>query len=255
MKKDILKGLKASKSKAFAHSLKYIIKESNKNLNAKALNYAVVQLKPEQTPIGKVLFSYIINGFFLKEGEPIPSSHTNIWASVKMAETFVELGYAVDVIHWKNDSFIPKERYSAIVDVRHNLDRLAPRLNDDCIKIAHLDTSHIIFHNAAESQRLLDLQNRRGISLQPHRFEMPNQLIENANYATTGGNDACIDTFKYAGKKIFKLPSPCAAMYEWSNNKNWAEVRNNFLWFSSSGFVHKGLDLALEAFSDLPDCN
>src|SRR5205085_6890304 len=31
--------------------------------------------------------------------------------------------------------------------------------------------------------------------------------------------------------------------------------RTRFLWLSSGGLVHKGLDLALEAFAAMPDCH
>ncbi|HID96999.1 MAG TPA: glycosyltransferase family 1 protein [Thermodesulfobacteriaceae bacterium] len=185
---------------------------------------------------------------------PIPKKHTNIWQSVKMAKIFADLGYAVDVISWTNNTFIPQKNYSFFVDVRHNLQRLTPFLNEDCIKIMHLDTASIIFHNAAEAKRLLDVQSRRGITLRPRRFEMPNLGLEHADYATSVGNDFTLDTFSYSKKKIFKVPTPCAILKDFPN-KNWARCRNRFLWFSSSGLVHKGLDLALEAFARLPDCH
>lgn len=209
---------------------------------------------PEGTSQGRVLFSYIIDGFLLKPGEPVPNGHTNIWQTMKMVETFVELGYEVDVIHWTNNSFVPKEEYSFFVDVRRNLERLAPLLNKECVKIMHLDTAHILFHNAAEAKRLLKLQERRGVTLQPRRYETPNLGIEHADYATTGGNDFTISTFKYANKKIFRLPGPCAIMLDWPR-KEWDQCRKHFLWFSSGGLVHKGLDLALEAFREMPDCH
>jgi glycosyltransferase involved in cell wall biosynthesis len=221
----------------------------------KGADTKLITLEPEQPSRGKVLFSYIINGFLLKPGKPVPINHTNIWQSLRMAETFVELGYTVDVISWKNDTFIPKGDYSAFVDVRRNLERITPLLNRDCVKIAHLDTAHILFHNAAEARRLLELQERRGIILTPHRFELPNLAIEHADVATTGGNDFTVNTFKYANKPIYKLPSPCAITYDWINGKNWDACRKRFLWFSSSGLVHKGLDLVLDTFLRLPDCH
>jgi len=146
----------------------------------------------------------------------------------------------------------PKGTIRFFVDVRRNLERLAPLLNEDCAKIMHLDTAHILFHNAAEAKRLLQLQERRGVTLRPRRFEMPNLGIEHADHATTGGNDFTIGTFKYANKKIFRLPSPCAIMIDWPKRK-WDQCRNHFLWFSTGGLVHKGLDLALEAFKEMPD--
>ena len=213
----------------------------------------VITLYPEGAPQGRVLFSYIIDGFLSQPGIPISNRHTNIWQSVKMAETFVELGYEVDVIHWTNQIFIPKGNYSFLVDVRRNLERLAPLLNQDCVKIFHFDTTHILFHNAAGAKRLLQLQERRGVTLKHQRFEQPNFGIEHADYVTSVGNDFTLSTFKYANKKTFKLPQPCGIMLDWQE-KIWDQCRSNFLWFSSGGLVHKGLDLALEAFKELPEC-
>jgi len=214
----------------------------------------IISLKPEGPYRGKALVSYIIDGFLLEKGESIPKTHTNIWQSVQIATTFVEMGYEVDFIHYTNHSFVPKDRYSVFVDVRHNLQRLAPLLNKDCVKIMHIDHAHILFHNAAEASRLLALQKRRGITLRPRRFEMPNYGIENADAATTTGNEFTIDTFGYAKKKIYRLPVPCGIMYDLPN-RNFDKIRKKFLWFSSSAPVHKGLDLALDAFKDMPDCH
>lgn len=211
----------------------------------------VITVSPDGDTKGKVLFSYIISGLVLKTGELMSNKHTNVWQTVKMVETFVELGYEVDVIHYENYSFIPHRDYAFFVDVRHNLERLTPKLNRDCVKIMHLDTAHILFHNAGEARRLLQLQKRRGITLKPRRFEMPNLGIEYADYGTTGGNNFTVDMFKYANKKIFKLPSPCAIMLDWQE-RDWEQCKTSFLWFSSGGLVHKGLDLALDAFREMP---
>lgn len=53
-------------------------------------------------------------------------------------------------------------------------------------------------------------------------------------------------------KKIFKLPSPCGIILDWLT-RDWEQCQKTFLWFSSSGLVHKGLDLALEAFKEMPE--
>ena len=212
----------------------------------------VVKLYSKGTPKGKVLFSYILEGFLLEQGTPVPKTHTNIWQSLKMAATFVDLGYEVHVIDYKNTTFVPEEEYAVFVDVRRNLERVGPMLNNNCIKIMHLDTANIQFHNAANAKRHLELQNRRAITLRPKRFEMPNTGIEHADFATTTGNDFTVSTFRYAKKKIFKLPSPCGISLPWPE-RDWRNCRKNFLWFSSSGLVHKGLDIALDVFKQMPD--
>lgn len=258
MKSKIWSYFRDTTAYAIARGIKNGMLEVQKEIKQRKapekLEKAVVSLYPQDACRGKVLLSYMIEGFLLKPGTPIPKTHTNLWQTVKMAEIFLSLGYEVDVINYTNNSFIPTGNYSFLVDIRHNLKRLAPLLNKDCIKIMHLDTAHILFHNAAESKRLLQLQERREITLRPRRFERPNLGIEFADYATTGGNDFTVDTFKYSKKKIFKLPSPCGIMLDWPK-KDWDKCRKRFLWFSSRGLVFKGLDLALEAFKEMPDCH
>lgn len=36
-------------------------------------------------------------------------------------------------------------------------------------------------------------------------------------------------------------------------NKNYKDAKKHFLWFGSSRLIHKGLDLLLEIFKELPD--
>ena len=253
MKNRFFKNFRDSTAYLVARKINRLGSEIRKEIEErKSPENAVITLRPERDSRGRVLFSYIIDAFLLPSGEPISKSHTNFWQSWQMAQTFVELGYEVDVIHWTNHRFLPKGNYSIFVDVRRNLERLGPLLNEDCIKIMHIDTAHILFHNAAEAQRLLQLQTRRGITLLPRRFEMPNLGIEHADYATATGNDFVVGTFKYSQKKIFKLPSPCGITLDWPK-RDWGQCRGSFLWFSSGALVHKGLDLALEAFAEMPE--
>lgn len=230
-------------------SLRDIIDERHEKLSGRN---QVVCLHPKGPVRGRVLVSYIIDGFLLAPGEQIPKTHTNIWMSVKIAQTFQELGYIVDFIHYTNRNFVPEKEYAVLVDVRHNMERLAPLLNTDCIKIMHIDAAHMLFHNAAEAGRLLALQQRRGITLRPQRFEMPNYCIEHADYATATGNEFTINTFNYANTPIFRLPTPCGILMDLPA-RDVDQCRRHFMWFSSSGSVHKGLDLALETFATLPD--
>ena len=213
----------------------------------------VVSLKPERRSRGNVLFSYISAPFLLKPGEPIPTFHTQHWESWRMATTFLDFGYSVDVINYTNQTFLPDKDYAVVVDARRNLERLAPLLKSDCIKIMHLDTSHILFHNAAEASRLLALQQRRKVTLQPRRFEMPNRGIEHADCATMMGNGFTSRTYRYANKRIYCLPISAPVVYPWPEEKHFESCRKRYIWFASGGMVHKGLDLVLEVFAKLPD--
>jgi glycosyltransferase involved in cell wall biosynthesis len=222
-----------------------------------ARNLRSVTLKPATPPRGRVLLSYILDGFLSDRDQRSPSHpaywHTNAWESRLMAQTFLDLGYQVDAISWLNRMFLPKGNYTAFVDVRHNMERLAPLVGPDCLKIMHLDAAHLTFLNAAESRRLLELQRRRGVTLTPRRFEPPNLGIEHADCATMLGNDFTRSTYRYAGKPIYPVPLPSNVTFPWPQDKNWEECARTFLWLGSGGLVHKGLDLVLEAFAAMPD--
>ncbi len=216
-------------------------------------NQRAISLKPEKTEQGNVLLSFIIDPFLLKPGQPIPNTHTHYWESLQMARTFLELGYSVDVISYKNQGFTPQKDYAFFIDARWNMQRLGPLLNRDCVKIMHLDTAHILFHDTAELRRLLALQQRRGVTLRPRRFEMPNLGIEQADCATLLGNEFTLSTYRYANKPIYRVPISTPVLYPWPEEKDFEACRKRFLWLSSDGMVHKGLDLLLETFAQMPE--
>ena len=213
----------------------------------------VISLKPEGPSRGNVLLSYINDPFFLKPGQPVSKVHQNHWESLQMARTFLDLGYCVDVIHWLNQKFVPRKDYGFFVDVRVNLERLAPLLNEDCTKILHIDSAHWLYHGTAQYRRLLALQQRKGITLPSAKVVHPNWAIEHADYATIKGNEFTISTFRYANKPIYRVRSSVIALYPWSEGKDFGDCRKRFLWLGSSGLVHKGLDLVLDAFAEMPE--
>lgn len=169
-----------------------------------------------------------------------------------MAQTFLALGYGVDVIRFTNRSFRPRAPYRIAIDTLLNLERLAPALPEDCLKILHADSAHWLFHATAQHQRLSALKQRRGISLPPMKEVAPNRAIETADCATVLGNSFTMDTYRYAGKPLLRVPVSSPLTFDWPEGKDFASVRTSFLWFGSTGFVHKGLDLVLEAFAGLP---
>ena len=211
-----------------------------------------ISLKPEGPQRGNVLLSYINDPFYLKPGEALPNSHTHYWESLQIAKAFLDLGYGVDIIRYSNHSFVPAKDYSFIIDARTNLERLSPLLNKDCVKIMHLDTAHWLFHSTAQHRRLWELQQRRGITLHPWKTVTPNWGIEHADCATILGNDFTINTYQYAKKPIYRLRITTPVLYPWSE-KDFDACRKRFLWFGSAGLVHKGLDLVLEAFAEMPE--
>jgi glycosyltransferase involved in cell wall biosynthesis len=214
----------------------------------------VVSLKPQEPSKGNALLSYRIEPFLLQQaGKPIPNDQSWNWECLLIAQTFLDLGYSVDVIQFHNEEFVPKKDYAFFVDIRHRMEALAPILNKDCIKILHVDIANMIFRNTAEYKRLLDLQQRRGVTLLPQRYEVPNLGIEYADYATVLGNEFTLGTFKYANKPLFPVPISSSQVYPSPEDKDFETAKKRFIWLGSNALVLKGLDLVLEAFAEMPE--
>ncbi len=212
-----------------------------------------ISLTPGSPSKGDVLLSYINDPFYVEPGGAIPTTHTHYWESLQIAKTFLDLGYSVDVIRYSHRHFRPTKDYACVIDARTNLERLAPLLPPDCVKIMHLDTAHWLFHNTAQSRRLLELQQRRGITLPSSKIVTPNWGIEHADCATILGNGFTSGTYAYAGKPLYRIRLSTPVVYPWPQQKEFNACRKRFLWFGSAGLVHKGLDLVLEAFAEMPE--
>ena len=130
--------------KAFIRAVGLDIRRDTSRFNPRCAT-----LRPAGVPKGRVLLSYILEPFLAQPGQPISTVHNNRLESVLIAQTFLDLGYTVDVIDFRNGEFTPKKDYTFFVSARTHLATIAPRLNQDCIKIAHLDTAHFLFNNAA----------------------------------------------------------------------------------------------------------
>ncbi len=212
----------------------------------------VVSLAPAGPERGSVLFSYVLAPFLLPPGAPIPGWHTHFWESLQMARTFVDLGYRVDAIDWTNHRFLPARPYDVLIDVRQNLERLAPHL-PGALKVFHADTAHWRFNNQAQQARLERLRDERGLALRPVKTMPENLGIETADCATLLGNRFTRSTYDFAAKPVFRVPLSTTLELPWPEGKDFDRVRRRFLWLGSGGLVHKGLDLVLEAFAGLPD--
>jgi glycosyltransferase involved in cell wall biosynthesis len=199
---------------------------------------------------GELLLSYILEPFVTQRVREW-DYHTNSWESAAIASTFADLGFDVDVIYYRNRTFVPRKSYDVFIDSRHNMERLHSRF-PDAIKIQHLDTTSMLFHNLGETRRLYELQMRRGVTLQPRRVEFPNRGLEFAHCGTVIGNAFTAGTWEWAKKPIYKLPLPSRVTFEFPETKRFDNVRQRFLWLGTGGAVHKGLDLVLEAFAQLP---
>ena len=213
----------------------------------------VVTLEPKGERRGTALFSYILDPFLVPPGSRIPHWHTNYWESFTMGRILAEAGYRVECISWTNHAYLPPEPVDVLVDVRLNLERLAPLVGEDAVKVFHVDTCHHAFHNRAQRERLDRLRRDRGLALPAEKTMPENRGIETADCGTILGNELTASTYAFADKPLFRIPLSNSLTYPWPEKKDFAAARRRFLWVGSTGLVHKGLDLVLEAFAGMPE--
>jgi glycosyltransferase involved in cell wall biosynthesis len=202
---------------------------------------------------GTVLLSYLPESFTHTPKEGFATLHTADFECYEMARQFSIRGYAVDIIKFTDTKFIPRKTYTACVDIHQNLERLRDILSKDCKKVMHVVGSYGEFQNNAEQKRLDDLEKRRGIKLQPRRTVPVSPNPNHADFMEGFGNATVHETYKQFGKQIFHIPISTVQSFDFPENKNWDTARKNFLWFGGGGMVHKGLDLTLEAFMQMPN--
>ncbi len=212
----------------------------------------VISLLPDGRPPEWVLLSYTINPF-IRGGRPLDLGHTADWECSQIAKTFLDLGYGVDVINYDNRRFVPRKPYAVAVDELTNLERLAPLLPPDCLKVFHAVFAHWLFHNRASYERHAALHERRGILLKPQRLLQPNLGIEAADGATVKGTTFTMETYAHAKRPMHQIHGSSTVVLPWPEGKDFEASRRRFIWLGSRGMVHKGLDLVLEAFVGMPD--
>ncbi|RJR13530.1 glycosyltransferase family 1 protein [Candidatus Parcubacteria bacterium] len=212
----------------------------------------VVHLEPNVSPRGNVLISFTTLGY-LDRRKVVFGAHTNRWECMQMARTFLERGYAVDVIDSTNTTFVPKKQYAYFIDNDTNMDRIAPLLNTDCVKIYYITHAHWKYQNEAEEKRARAIQEKRGIDVALNRTLHESHAIDLCDIAVTFGGDFAISTYTYAGKKIVRIPNSVTHEFPSPEKKDFEKARHNFIWVGGAGLALKRLDIILEAFAQMPE--
>lgn len=169
-----------------------------------------------------------------------------------MTEVWREAGYRVEVCDYNDHSYLPPADCTVAVDIHDNLQRWVG-CGGSFHKVLHATGCHWRFQNDAEQRRLVALKDRKGADLQPRRQVAPSRAAELADEITVLGNTFTADTFRFAGKPITRIPISSAYEFPWPRDREFSRAKTRFLWLGSYGMVHKGLDLVLEAFRNMPD--
>lgn len=202
----------------------------------------------------RCLLVYIVGPFIQKS---FPERHQNLWQAKEMARIIGTRGYIVDAIDYMNGDAKLKFNYDMVVGlIPRGIDIYTKHMNPGCLRIAYLTSMNLAITTGNEKIRLDELKQRRGVELSPRRGSpiVIGKEIEDFDAAWHIGNK-----YNFHSYDCFKMP-PSFRIVNSGYTFEWAEEDiekdpKSFVFFASSGQVHKGLDLLLELFSlRLKDC-
>jgi len=180
------------------------------------------------------------------------ATHSQHWESAAIVAELIHRGFIVDCIYDRGGYLIEDPSpYDFILDEWDSMKRWAA-LNSRARKLFHGTTSHWLFWNRAELQRIDWLFKRRGVCPPPER-QVPAMGLEDSDLITFLGNSDSKLQFGPQQHKLRRLWITPPFLGDPPTMKNWSAAKRRFLWFGSSSWVHRGLDLVVEAFLQLPD--
>lgn len=199
-----------------------------------------------------VLISYLVKPFRIKNSNF--NAHTNYLEVMLMADVFRELKYNIDVVDYRSNYKLNYETYDLVIGFGNSFKESFIG-SKDIFRILYTTGTNQCFQNKAELERIKKLHIRKGVWLKPRRIINESwtdyAVVANAVFST--GNDFTISTFdNFNHPHMYKLSLPIYMDKIKYTERNFQQAKNHFLWFGSSGLVHKGLDLCIEYFTENP---
>ena len=201
-----------------------------------------------------LLLSYLTSAF----SDGYNYSHTAYKECFEIGVIFNELGYNVDVVLYTDDhSEIDYEKYDLIFGFGDPLcNSFYNPLKPGCKIIYYGTGCHINFQNPQSLTRILEGKQRTGKYL-PESGRIVEKSWSLQTTLVDGmiilGNKHTVETYRknYKNGKIITIPTSFHKVYDINlKDKDFKKSKHNFLWFGSSGMIHKGLDILLEVFKN-----
>jgi hypothetical protein len=232
--------------------IKYILPKTIKQIIINYLNrpiYNHFNTKYEK----KALLSYITVPF-----RKDSLNHTNNYEALSWANILNELGYQVDIIKYDRCSNINLLKYSLICGFGDIFQEYFESGYKDIKTIFYATGMHVCHQNNTSLIRVKDVFDKKQIYLaKSARFVSKTWTHQTTlvDGIVALGNHVCADSYrKYYDGNIYSIPAPFFKTVKRSIFLQKDKKANtSFLWFGSSGLIHKGLDLLLEYFSKHPN--
>jgi glycosyltransferase involved in cell wall biosynthesis len=202
------------------------------------------------------LVSYITNPF-RKETD---LSHTNLYETLEIGLALNNAGFNVDIADYDYTGIIDYSRYDFIIGFGEPLINSFYNRRRRIVTVYYGTGMHINTQNNNSLNRINEVFNKKGVFLPGS-----GRIVDKAWSIQTTLVDAMIllgnlevtKTYShYFNGKIYNIPAMFLKCTDYNyiiSSKIFDQAKKHFLWFGSSGLIHKGLDLLLEVFSKRED--
>jgi glycosyltransferase involved in cell wall biosynthesis len=208
-----------------------------------------LQHYPSATPSRRALLAYQrvprmpLPGYFAY-------SHNNKLTARMLTEALNQLGFSVDVIDWL-DTAPDRPPYDLVLSHGPQYFEHVRALKPGGVKLLLVTGANPAFGNHAQQERERLLRTRRPVPFEPNPLNLVTYLepaLHDAHHILLIGNEwtrSTYDVVVQAKMRMVPNISPFAARIRGH------APRKRFIFFSSVGQIHRGLDLVLEAFQHI----
>lgn len=200
----------------------------------------------------RVLFSYSTYHFNKKNY----TAHSNYQESLIIAKIFNEMGYIVDIYNNNREYKINFDKYDVVFG-EGILMFQSIQNHTNALTIYYATGSHPWQCSQASLNRVVDYYKKNNFlaldstRLQDYKWGLAASL---SDAVIVIGNDNTKKTFIDNGaENIYKINPTFHTQKEMKEIQKTPESSKSMLYFASYGLLHKGLDLAVEAFREFSD--
>ncbi|BDV00886.1 hypothetical protein TDMWS_09710 [Thermodesulfomicrobium sp. WS] len=234
-------------------NVKKLILKKIKEIIVSYNNNRIVKNYWERAHKKNALLSYILAPF---KKNKHPFLHTNFFEAQCWSKILDDLGFNVDIIDYRCTKKIDLAKYDLICGFGDVFQRVFELSGNRRIRTIYYGTGmHVCHQNNISLKRVKDVYLKKGVWLgKSARFVEKTWTHQTVlvDGIIALGNEVCANSYrKYYDGIVHALPAP---FYETQDGENIIRnrkdsSRRHYLWFGSSGLIHKGLDLCLDYFS------
>ena len=174
--------------------------------------------------------------------------------SLVMVLALNDMGYCVDLIDYRDTEFVSEKVYDIFIGHGGvNFKSISERIKINGPMIYYSTGFYWKEHNRQEKERFENLELRKGVRLPYDRyiFVSEAEALKIANLIIGVGNKKTLRTYSDFDKVCMINNMVIAPESLLESENKFEDKRNNFLFFSGRGNVHKGLDLLIDVFKGL----